>query len=74
MTKCELVQDCFFPSDFSNNMPAQLAAIKRTYCNQGFTECARYITAKEIDLVNVPNDLHPSDKELAEKIIKLAKM
>lgn len=24
------------------------------------------------DLANVPSDLHPSDKELAEKIIKLA--
>jgi len=69
MAKCELVQVCFFPTDFSNNLPAQLAVIKRVYCNQDFTECARYIVAMQLDSGNVPNDLHPADLEQAEKIV-----
>jgi len=72
MAKCELVQECFFPTDFSNNLPAQLAVIKRVYCNQDFTDCARYITAMKIDSGNVPNDLHPADLAQAEKIIGAA--
>lgn len=72
MAKCKLVQECFFPTDFSNNLPAQLAVIKRTYCNQDYAECARYITAVKLDPRNVPNDLHPADIQLAEQIISAA--
>jgi len=69
MAKCALVQECFFPTDFSNNLPAQLAVIKRTYCNGGFAACARYIAAMKIASGNVPNDLHPADIEKAGKLI-----
>lgn len=72
MSKCTLIQECFFPTDFSNKLPAQLAVIKRTYCNQNFTVCARYITAMKLDLAAVPEDLHPADIELAENIINSA--
>jgi len=72
MRKCKLIQDCFFTNDFSNNLPAQLAAIKRTYCNQDFAECARYVTAMKIDFGNVPNNLHPADIEQAELLINSA--
>lgn len=70
MARCELVQECFFPTDFSNNLPAQLALIKRTYCNQDFAACARYITAKKLESGKVPDNLHPSDREEAVKIIR----
>jgi hypothetical protein len=70
MAKCDLVQGCHFTTDFSNKMPSQLAVIKREYCNQNFQECARYITALRLDSENVPHDLHPSDIEQADLIIK----
>ena len=70
MAKCGFVQECCFPTDFSNNLPAQLATIKRTYCNENFSECARHITAMKLDIDSVPYDLHPSDIELAEKLIR----
>lgn len=73
MGKCELRQECFFPTDFSNNMPAQLAIIKRTYCNNDFTKCARYIVAINIDSGNVPYNLHPSDLDKAKEIIDSSK-
>jgi len=69
MPKCDLVQECFFPTDFSNYLPAQLAIIKRAYCNQDFEQCARYIASRKIDFEKVPYDLHPADLEQAQKII-----
>ena len=69
MARCELVQGCFFTMDFSNNMPSRLAVIKRTYCNQDFEKCARFIVFKAHGAEQVPNDLDPSDIELAESII-----
>lgn len=69
MAQCELVQGCFFTMDFSNNLPAQLAVIKRTYCNQDFQGCARYIIAKKFDAGKVPNNLDPTDREAADLII-----
>lgn len=72
MVTCKLAQECFFPTDFSNNLPAQLATIKRTYCNQAFTKCARYIVAIKLGQSDVPYNLHPADIEQAEMMIKSA--
>lgn len=69
MAQCELVQGCFFTMDFSNNLPAQLAVIKRTYCNQDFKQCARYIIAKNLDLGKVPDDLDPTDMEAVDLLL-----
>lgn len=69
MQKCELIQGCFFLTNFSNNMPSQLSIVKRKYCNQDFGECARYMTAKKIGQHKMPLDLDPRDIELADKII-----
>ena len=69
MAQCELVQGCFFTMDFSNNMPSRLALIKRTYCNHDFESCARYTVFKAHGQEKVPNDLDPSDVNLAEGII-----
>jgi hypothetical protein len=71
MAQCELVQGCFFTMDFSNNMPSQLAVIKRTYCNHDFKSCARYIMANMVDLDQVPKDLDPTDIEAAHQLIGL---
>ena len=69
MSKCDLVQCCTFPSDFSNNLPAQLASIKRVYCNHDFRGCARYYVYKKVGFDKIENDLHPGDKERADIII-----
>ena len=69
MAKCEMVQQCIFTTDFANNLPAQIALIKRTYCNQGYEFCARYLTAKHINQDAVPTNLHPADISQALKII-----
>jgi len=69
MAQCELVQGCFFTMDFSNNMPSRLAVIKRTYCNKDFVKCARFMVFNSHGMEKIPNDLDPSDVELAERII-----
>ena len=69
MSKCELVQCCTFPTDFSNNLPAQLASIKRAYCNYDFRGCARYYVYKKVGLDKLTDDLHPGDKQRADLII-----
>jgi len=69
MAQCDLVQGCFFLTNFSNHMPSQLSSIRRNYCNQDFEVCARHITAKKIGQHKIPLDLDPRDIALAEKII-----
>ena len=71
MEQCELVQGCFFTMDFSNNMPSQVAIIKRRYCNHDFEGCARYILAKSLDVDKVPHDLDPTDIDAVHQLINL---
>jgi len=71
MAQCELVQGCFFTTDFSNNMPSQVALIKRAYCNNDFEGCARYFVAKNLSSDHVPNDLDPTDIVAAHQLIGL---
>ena len=70
MAKCELIEKCIFFNDQMPNMPSTAAVYKKTYCEQDYENCARYMIVKAMGREKVPGDLFPNQKERAAGIIK----
>ncbi len=65
--KCERAEKCPFFNEKMANMPATANLMKKRYCFDAFTTCARYIVFKAG--LSVPIDLFPHDTNKSEKII-----
>jgi len=50
-------------------MPATADILKKKYCKDGYTTCARHMVFKALGRPKVPADLFPQQAEKAEKII-----
>lgn len=69
MAECELIQGCIFFNNKMQNMPATADIVKKKYCKNAYTSCARHMVFKALGRPKVPADLFPQQAEKAEKII-----
>ena len=69
MAHCPLMSICPFFNDMMGNMPAMSEAMKKKFCQQIFTECARYITCTALGRDKVPKDMFPNEPERAKEMI-----
>lgn len=74
MPECEYTSICSFFNDMLPNMPTMADTLKRKYCEGERTDCARYIYAIGVDMVTLPVDLFPSDRERAQKLVDAKKV
>lgn len=70
MADCELIQGCIFFNDKMQNMPATAELLKKKYCKDSYSTCARFMIFKAMGRPAVPQDLFPQQTDKAEEIIK----
>jgi hypothetical protein len=73
MANCENLLGCPFFNDVISNMPSTAQYLKNTYCTDKPHMCARYMVCKTLGKDQVPLDLFPDERSMAERIIKLHK-
>jgi hypothetical protein len=69
MGECVCVPTCPFFNDKMVNMPAVAGMMKRRYCMDDFSHCARFMVREKLGKENVPADLFPSQTEKAMQLI-----
>ena len=69
MADCECLATCPFFNDKMANKPGTAAMFKQKYCLGDNTDCARHMVLKKLGKPNVPADLFPNQKDLAERLI-----
>ena len=67
MAKCERLETCPFFTDRMAQMPSVSEMIKKSYCLEDKTKCARYHVSKAG--IPVPSDLFPNDVERAKQLL-----
>jgi hypothetical protein len=70
MSDCPSLSTCPFFNDKMKDMPATAAVIKRNYCQDDNSKCARFLVAKTLGKEKVPSDLYPVNLDKANIIIK----
>ncbi len=66
MANCEKLEKCPFFHDKLANMPAVADLMKRQFCLEDKTGCARYMVSSAG--LPVPHDLFPNDNDRARQI------
>jgi hypothetical protein len=69
VSDCPNLAKCPFFNDQLSNMPTIADLMKENFCKETYDICARYLVAKALGSALVPQDLFPSQKERALKII-----
>ncbi|WP_419658530.1 uncharacterized protein Dvar_73560 [Desulfosarcina variabilis str. Montpellier] len=69
MAECECLPTCPFFNDKMANKPGTADMFKKKFCLGDNTNCARYIVMKKLGKPNVPPDLYPNQKKMAEQLI-----
>jgi len=67
MGNCEKLETCPFFTDQMKQMPAVAGLMKKTYCLDDKTQCARYRVSKAG--IPVPGDLFPNDIDRANQLL-----
>lgn len=67
---CECLPKCPFFHDRMQDMPASALLMKRTYCQDDWHHCARYMVFKAKGSDAVPIDLYPTQVEEARRILR----
>ncbi len=70
MEECPSLSACPFFNDKMANMPTKSIMIKKKYCLNDNTQCARYIVASRLGKEKVPLDLYPEELDRAEEILQ----
>lgn len=73
MSDCPLLHSCPFFNDMMANMPAMSEGMKKKFCRDTFTQCARYMTCTALGRERVPEDMFPNEQERAKEIIAAAR-
>jgi hypothetical protein len=60
MSDCPNIAKCIFFNDKMANRPATAEMMKKSYCKEKFTTCARYIVCVALGGPQVPADLYPN--------------
>ena len=69
MAECELIARCIFFNDKMAEYPSTASFLKKKYCQEDNSECARYMVFKTLGGEKVPKDLYPHNVERARKLI-----
>jgi hypothetical protein len=69
MAECECLPTCVFFNDQMKGLEAVKEMMKRRYCLEDNSDCARYIVFKELGKGQVPPDLIPNQTDRVSKII-----
>ncbi|MCK4790302.1 MAG: hypothetical protein KAV87_41580 [Desulfobacteraceae bacterium] len=70
MTDCEYLAGCPFFNDNMTNMPTTADRLKRKYCKEDNSTCARYVIATKLGKPKVPRDLFPNDEKRTKVILE----
>ena len=73
MYECEKYDHCLFILQMMPGMPQSSKLVQNLYCKSDYSRCARYQVGKTLGPKAVPDNLSPSDGQLADLIIKAAK-
>lgn len=69
MAECECLKKCPFFNDKMANKPAMASLMKKTYCLDDNSKCARHQVFVKVGSQNVPADLYPSETDRVEAIL-----
>lgn len=69
MAECPNLVKCPFFNDQLANMPTVSGFLKRRYCQDIYSSCARYMVSQSLGSTYVPANLFPSEKQRAQEII-----
>jgi len=70
---CPILSSCPFFNDTMADMPASSGILKAAYCQDDYTECARYRVYEALGRPAVPANLFPSEVERATRMLAEAK-
>lgn len=73
MANCVLIEKCIFFNDKMASMPTAANIMKKKYCLQDSSHCARFMVFSALGRENVPPDLFPNDESRAKTIIDKGK-
>ncbi len=68
--ECPLLKTCVFFQDKMQNMPATANIMKKRYCLEDNSKCARFMIVNALGREKVPADLFPNQYDRAEELIK----
>ncbi len=69
MADCECINGCIFFQDKMERKPATAELIKKRYCHEDNSNCARYMVRQALGKLRVPADLFPGELQKAKAII-----
>jgi len=69
MDTCEFQSSCAFYNELKEEKPTVLKYLMDEYCNNNYSECARYLVSKLHGPSHVSRDLFPEDMQEACKIL-----
>lgn len=72
MPECSLIANCAFFNDKMANKPGTAEMMKKKYCKEQYTDCARYVVCKALGRDKVPADLFPIQTDRATEMLKRA--
>jgi hypothetical protein len=72
MGDCEMLKGCIFFNDKMADYPTTAEFLKKKYCMEDNSECARYIVCKALGRERVPKDLFPNSIDRARALISAA--
>ena len=72
MTSCELIETCVFFTEYTPVMKSVAEGLKKMYCLNDNSECARFIVYKALGREAVPLSLFPNEVARANLLIAQA--
>jgi hypothetical protein len=69
MYECEKFDYCHFPLQVMPAMPHTSKLVQHLYCKSNYEKCARYLVGKTLGPTAVPDNLSPSDSQLANLLL-----
>ena len=69
MTECICTVHCQFFNDKMADMPEMAVLLKKRYCIEDNSECARYAVFEKLGEDAVPDDLFPNETYRAERLL-----
>lgn len=70
MSHCELLEICKFFHDKMTKLSVAAELMKKIYCSQNHSKCARYKVATALGFSEIPLDLYPGDNLRADILIQ----
>jgi hypothetical protein len=69
MHECEKFDYCQFVLQAMPSMPQTSKLVQHFYCRSNYERCARYKVGKALGLKGIPDNLSPSDSQMADLLL-----